>query len=111
MPSIAAYETKMRDQGYAAVRESAQNAQRAITSNPVARRVGRTYFRTRACCATAAAGPDPSRAVASAPRSSPGAGRLGRAERRTTQAGHGLLEPSGNTVERLTLLKGPAGRC
>lgn len=47
MPAIAAYETKMRDQGYAAVRESAQNAQRAITSNPVARRVGRTYFRTR----------------------------------------------------------------
>ena len=47
VPAIAAYETQMRDWGYAAVRESGQNAQRAIASNPIARRVGRTYFRAR----------------------------------------------------------------
>jgi 2-polyprenyl-6-methoxyphenol hydroxylase-like FAD-dependent oxidoreductase len=45
--AIAAYETQMRDWGYAAVRESGENTQRAITSNPVARRAGRAYFRTR----------------------------------------------------------------
>ncbi len=47
VPAIAAYEAQMRDWGYAAVRESAGNAQRAITTNPVTRRAGRTYFRTR----------------------------------------------------------------
>lgn len=47
VPAIAAYETQMRDWGYAAVRESGENAQRAIASNPVARRVGCAYFRTR----------------------------------------------------------------
>ena len=47
VPAIAAYEEKMRDWGYAAVRESDENTRRAITSNPVTRRVGRAYFRTR----------------------------------------------------------------
>ena len=47
VPAIAAYETQMRAWGYAAVHQSSQNAQRAITTNPVARRVGRAYFRTR----------------------------------------------------------------
>jgi 2-polyprenyl-6-methoxyphenol hydroxylase-like FAD-dependent oxidoreductase len=47
VPAIAAYETRMREWGYAAVRESAENAQRAIAANPVARRAGRAYFRTR----------------------------------------------------------------
>jgi 2-polyprenyl-6-methoxyphenol hydroxylase-like FAD-dependent oxidoreductase len=45
--AVAAYETQMRDWGYAAVRESRQNAQRAIASNPLTRRAGRAYFRTR----------------------------------------------------------------
>src|SRR3954447_13454219 len=47
VPAIATYETRMRDWGYAAVRESGENAQRAIAANPVARRAGRAYFRTR----------------------------------------------------------------
>src|SRR4051794_452383 len=46
-PAIAAYETQMREWGYAAVRESGENAQRAIAPNPVARRAGRAYSRTR----------------------------------------------------------------
>jgi LmbE family N-acetylglucosaminyl deacetylase len=45
--ALAAYETQMRDWGYAAVRESDRNAERAVASNPFARRAGRTYFRTR----------------------------------------------------------------
>jgi 2-polyprenyl-6-methoxyphenol hydroxylase-like FAD-dependent oxidoreductase len=45
--AIAAYERQMRGWGYAAVHESGMNAQRAITSNRVARRAGRAYFRTR----------------------------------------------------------------
>ena len=45
--AIAAYERQMRDWGYAAVRESGRNAERAIASNPFARRAGRTYFRAR----------------------------------------------------------------
>jgi 2-polyprenyl-6-methoxyphenol hydroxylase-like FAD-dependent oxidoreductase len=47
VPAIAAYETQMRDWGYAAVRESGQNARRTIAWNPVARRAGRAWFRTR----------------------------------------------------------------
>lgn len=47
LSAIGAYEAQMRDWGYAAVRESGENARRAIASNPVARRAGRTYFRTR----------------------------------------------------------------
>ena len=47
VPAIAAYDTQMRDWGYAAVRESGQNAHRATASNPVARRAGRAWFRTR----------------------------------------------------------------
>lgn len=47
IPAIAAYEEQMRDWGYAAVRESNENAARATASNPVSRRVGRAYFRTR----------------------------------------------------------------
>ena len=47
VPAIAAYETRMRDWGFTAVRQSRNNAQRAITSNPLARRAGRAYFRTR----------------------------------------------------------------
>jgi 2-polyprenyl-6-methoxyphenol hydroxylase-like FAD-dependent oxidoreductase len=47
LPAIAAYETQMRDWGYNAVKESGENARRAIASNPMARRAGRTYFRTR----------------------------------------------------------------
>ncbi|HEY0816577.1 MAG TPA: NAD(P)/FAD-dependent oxidoreductase [Pseudonocardia sp.] len=47
LPAIAAYETQMRDWGYAAVRASSGNARRAVTSNSIARRAGRSYFRTR----------------------------------------------------------------
>ena len=47
VPAIAAYETRMRDWGFTAVRQSRNNAQRAITSNPRARRASRAYFRTR----------------------------------------------------------------
>ncbi len=47
LPAIAAYESGMREWGYAAVRESSRNAQRAITANPVARRAAHAYFRTR----------------------------------------------------------------
>ncbi len=47
VPAIATYETRMREWGYAAVRESQDNAHHAVVSNPVARRAGRAYFRTR----------------------------------------------------------------
>ncbi len=47
VPAIAAYEAGMREWGYAAVRESGDNARRAITAQPLARRAGRTYFRAR----------------------------------------------------------------
>jgi 2-polyprenyl-6-methoxyphenol hydroxylase-like FAD-dependent oxidoreductase len=47
LPAIAAYESAMREWGYAAARESRRNAQRAITANPVARRTAHAYFRTR----------------------------------------------------------------
>ena len=47
LPAVAAYESGMREWGYAAVRESSRNAQRAITANPVARRAAHAYFRTR----------------------------------------------------------------
>lgn len=45
--AIAAYEAQMRDWGYAAVRASSANARRAASSSPVARRMGRAYFRAR----------------------------------------------------------------
>ena len=47
VPAIAAYETQMRDWGYAAVRESGENARRATSASPIARRSGRAYFRLR----------------------------------------------------------------
>lgn len=47
VPAIAAYETRMRHWGFAAVRQSSKNTQRAVASNPLARRAGRTYLRTR----------------------------------------------------------------
>jgi 2-polyprenyl-6-methoxyphenol hydroxylase-like FAD-dependent oxidoreductase len=47
VPAIAAYEKQMRGWGYTAVRESTENAERAIASNPAARRIARTYFHTR----------------------------------------------------------------
>jgi 2-polyprenyl-6-methoxyphenol hydroxylase-like FAD-dependent oxidoreductase len=51
-PAIAAYERRMREWGYAAVRESSRNARRAITTNPLTRRAGRGYFRARRVLAT-----------------------------------------------------------
>lgn len=47
LPAIAAYEEQMRGWGYTAVRESAANTRRAITADPINRRVGRGYFRAR----------------------------------------------------------------
>ena len=47
VPAIAAYEERMRGWGYGAVRESTANARRATTANPLARRMGRGYFRVR----------------------------------------------------------------
>ncbi|WP_018332595.1 FAD-dependent monooxygenase [Actinomycetospora chiangmaiensis] len=47
VPSIEAYEARMREWGYAAVRASGDNARRATSSGPVARRAGRAYFRVR----------------------------------------------------------------
>jgi 2-polyprenyl-6-methoxyphenol hydroxylase-like FAD-dependent oxidoreductase len=47
VPAIAAYEQRMRGWGYGAVRESTANARRATTANPLARRVGRGWFRVR----------------------------------------------------------------
>jgi 2-polyprenyl-6-methoxyphenol hydroxylase-like FAD-dependent oxidoreductase len=47
VPAIAAYDSQMRAWGYAAVHQSSQNAQRAITTNPLARRAARAYLRTR----------------------------------------------------------------
>jgi 2-polyprenyl-6-methoxyphenol hydroxylase-like FAD-dependent oxidoreductase len=47
VPAIAGYEARMREWGYAAVRESGDNTRRAITAQPLARRAGRTYFRAR----------------------------------------------------------------
>lgn len=47
LPAIGAYEERMRGWGYAAVRESDENTRRAITSNPLARRAARTYFRVQ----------------------------------------------------------------
>jgi len=47
VPSIAAYEQRVREWGYAAVREAAANTRRATTSNRFTRRAGRTYFRAR----------------------------------------------------------------
>jgi 2-polyprenyl-6-methoxyphenol hydroxylase-like FAD-dependent oxidoreductase len=47
VPAIAAYEERMRGWGYGAVRESTANARRATTANPLARRVGRGWFRVR----------------------------------------------------------------
>jgi 2-polyprenyl-6-methoxyphenol hydroxylase-like FAD-dependent oxidoreductase len=47
VPSIAAYEQRMREWGYAAVREAADNTRRATTSNRFSRQLGRTYFRAR----------------------------------------------------------------
>ncbi len=47
VPSIAAYEQRMREWGYAAVREAADNTRRATTSNRLSRQLGRTYFRAR----------------------------------------------------------------
>lgn len=43
--AIAAYEERMRDHGYGALRESLQNTRRAISPSPVSRRMGRAYFR------------------------------------------------------------------
>ncbi len=47
VPAIAAYEAQMRDWGYRAIRESVENARRATTAGPLARRMGRAYFRAR----------------------------------------------------------------
>lgn len=43
--AIGAYESRMRDYGYAAVRESSGNTARAISTSRVARIAGRTWFR------------------------------------------------------------------
>ncbi|MGI5127615.1 FAD-dependent oxidoreductase [Pseudonocardia sp. CA-107938] len=47
VPSIGAYEQRMREWGYAALREAASNTRRATTSNRLSRHAGRTYFRVR----------------------------------------------------------------
>jgi 2-polyprenyl-6-methoxyphenol hydroxylase-like FAD-dependent oxidoreductase len=47
VPSIAAYEQRMREWGYAAVREAADNTRRATTSSRFGRQLGRTYFRAQ----------------------------------------------------------------
>lgn len=80
VPAIAAYETQMREWGYAAVRESGANTQRAITSNPVARRVGRAYFRTRRVLHNLSPHTEPTPQpgmAAFSPMSSPGMSRTG----------------------------------
>jgi 2-polyprenyl-6-methoxyphenol hydroxylase-like FAD-dependent oxidoreductase len=43
--AIAAYEKRMRDHGYGALRESVTNTRRAITPNVLSRRMGRLFFR------------------------------------------------------------------
>jgi len=43
--AIAAYEKRMREHGYGALRESLTNTRRAITPNVVSRRMGRVFFR------------------------------------------------------------------
>lgn len=53
LPAIGGYEERMRGWGYAAVRESDENARRAVTANPLVRRAGRAYFRTRRLLARA----------------------------------------------------------
>ncbi|HEX8519683.1 MAG TPA: NAD(P)/FAD-dependent oxidoreductase [Pseudonocardia sp.] len=45
VPAIAAYEERMRDYGYAAVRTATRNTERATSNNPVARRAARGWFR------------------------------------------------------------------
>ncbi len=45
VPAIGGYEARMRDYGYGAVRAAARNTERAISSNAVARRMGRAWFR------------------------------------------------------------------
>jgi len=45
VPAIAGYEIRMRDYGYGAVRAAAQNTNRAISANPVTRRLARAWFR------------------------------------------------------------------
>ncbi|MGH3855885.1 MAG: FAD-dependent oxidoreductase [Pseudonocardiaceae bacterium] len=43
--AIAGYEARMREYGYAAVRAAARNTERAISSNPLTRRMSRGWFR------------------------------------------------------------------
>lgn len=43
--AVAAYEKRMRDHGYGALRESVTNTRRAISPNVVSRRMGRVFFR------------------------------------------------------------------
>jgi salicylate hydroxylase len=45
VPAIAAYEERMRDYGYAAVRAAVHTAERVISTNPVARRKTRGWYR------------------------------------------------------------------
>jgi 2-polyprenyl-6-methoxyphenol hydroxylase-like FAD-dependent oxidoreductase len=47
VPSIASYEQRMREWGYAALREAASNTRRATTPSRLSRQAGRTYFRVR----------------------------------------------------------------
>jgi 2-polyprenyl-6-methoxyphenol hydroxylase-like FAD-dependent oxidoreductase len=47
VPSIAAYEQRMREWGNAALREAGGNTRRATTSSRIGRQLGRTYFRAR----------------------------------------------------------------
>lgn len=84
LPSIAAYEAQMRDWGYAAVRESGQNAQRAITSNPIARRAGRAYFRTRRALSNHSVRTDPQPQPEAAAAAEVRAGRTSAREDRTS---------------------------
>ena len=74
VPAIAAYETRMRDWGYAAVRESGENTRRATSTGPLARRAGRAYFRTRGLVRQLARRPS-ARSTARSPQPTPSSTR------------------------------------